>query len=139
MVAVLCNDRRAVPKTHVQSTAKMKEKECVGIAVWIGPILILLVTAPWVQVRSHEIAPRHPHRRAQVQETKKDAKEESDLDEDVTAEHGEVQGARDRALREEVFQGGREVRGVGARLPVPMERTCFVRGCARSREGLRGS
>jgi hypothetical protein len=42
------------------------------------------------------------------------AQEESDLDEDVVEEHEEVQGARGRALREEVCQKGREVRRVGA-------------------------
>ena len=71
MVAILCNHQRAAPKTHDQSMAKMKEKVRMRILPWKGLLLTPLVTAPWVQVRSHEIAPRPPRRRAQVQETKK--------------------------------------------------------------------
>ena len=71
MVAILCNHQRAAPKTHDQSMAKMKEKVRISNLLWKLPVLTRPVTAPWVQVRSHEIAPRAPRRRPKVQEAKK--------------------------------------------------------------------
>ena len=45
MVAILCNHQRAAPKTHDQSMAKMKEKVQMIILLWIGPILIRLLSS----------------------------------------------------------------------------------------------
>jgi hypothetical protein len=63
MVAILCNHQRAAPKTHDQSMARMKERVRVAILPWTDHVLTALVTAPWVQVRPHEVAPRSLRRR----------------------------------------------------------------------------
>jgi DNA topoisomerase I len=104
MVAILCNHQRAVPKTHEQSMAKMKDKVCRDISVTCR----VSDTSNDSQLRGlkydrmklrHVLFAIDP----KYKKNKKYKGDESDLDEEAIEEHEEVMKAKDIERAEKKF------------------------------------